>query len=167
MYWDDVLMVFAWALALTYAVSWQLSADHLYAMLLVTSGLLWPPPADFIQRTDKYLVGQLISLISFYTCLYSVKLSFLLFFRRLGRNVDRQRYIWWPVTEFSLATYFVSIGDIQYKCLARSFIEVAAECSNDKEVDYQSVTLKVNAALDVFSDFLSKIGHTAAPYCWA
>lgn len=117
--------------------------------------MLWPPPADFITRTERYYIGQLIVLISFYTSLYAVKLSFLLFFNRLGQNVHRQKYIWWPVLLFTLATYFVCIGDIQYKCIVRPFAEIVTSCSTADNIEFTLITLKLNCAMDVLTDFLS------------
>lgn len=130
-------------------------ANYLYDFVHLTSGLLWPPPTDFIAHTERYYVGQLVVLIFFYTSLYTVKLSFLLFFKRLGHNVYRQKYIWWPVLIFTLATYFVCIGDIQYKCIIRPFTEIAASCSTAENVQFTLVTLKFNCAMDVLTDFLS------------
>ncbi|KAH9905727.1 hypothetical protein F4778DRAFT_802192 [Xylariomycetidae sp. FL2044] len=154
LYWDDVLIIFAWLLALLSAICWQLVVDYLYNFLHLTGGLLWPAPQTFIQDTEHFYIGQLVVLIFFYTSLYSVKLSFLLFFKRLGQGVHAQKYIWWPILALTLATYFVCIGDIQYKCIVRPFAEIATSCSSDANVDFTLVTLKVNCAMDVLTDFL-------------
>ena len=122
----------------------------------LTSGLLWPPPKDFVVHTERFYVGQLIILISFYTSLYTVKLSFMLFFKRLERNVHRQEYIWWPVLLFTMATYFVCIGDIQYKCLVRPFEELIATCPTSENIEFRLITLKFNCAMDVLTDVLSE-----------
>lgn len=129
----------------------------MYDFMHVVSGRLWPPPPDYVINTERYYTGHLIVLLFFYTGLWSVKLSFLVFFRRLGHNISTQKYIWWPILFFTLATYFACIGDIQYKCLARPLAEIVAECNSDYYVNYSFVTFKANCALDVLSDFLSKI----------
>lgn len=132
----------------------------MYTFMYVISGRLWPPPADFLLNTERYYTGQLIVLIFFYTGLWSVKLSFLIFFRRLGQNIDKQKYLWWPVLFFTLATYFVCIGDIPYKCLVGSLDEIVVKCSPGENIKFTLDTLKVNCSLDVLSDFLSKFCPT-------
>lgn len=156
-FWDDGLVIFSWFLALLTAILWQVVSGYMYTFMYVISGRLWPPPADFLLNTERYYTGQLIVLIFFYTGLWSVKLSFLIFFRRLGQNIDKQKYLWWPVLFFTLATYFVCIGDIPYKCLVGSLDEIVVKCSPGENIKFTLDTLKVNCSLDVLSDFLIMI----------
>ncbi|OTB08910.1 hypothetical protein M426DRAFT_18309 [Hypoxylon sp. CI-4A] len=129
----------------------------MYVFMHVNSGQLWPPPADMVKKTEQYYKGQLILLMFFYTSLWSVKLSFLFFFKRLGQNVDKQKYLWWPIFAFTAASYFVCVGDIEYKCLAPSLEVIIATCSSDANIDFTIITFKVNCALDVVTDFLIMI----------
>ncbi|KAI8944155.1 hypothetical protein F4801DRAFT_572741 [Xylaria longipes] len=153
LFWDDGFIIFAWTLALLSAILWQFVSPYLYGYFEVTSGLR-PAGRYFVLNTEQYYTGQLICLIFFYSGLWSVKLSFLMFFKRLSKNVDTRRYLWWAGFAVTIATYIVCIGTIQYKCLARPLEEIIAHCSSDADIDFTLVTLKVNTALDVVTDVL-------------
>ena len=58
-----------------------------------------------------------VNLIS-YTCLWAVKFSFLFFFKGLGRQVQRQRMLWWSVFAFLVVSYAVAVGlCTDWRCL--------------------------------------------------
>ncbi|KAI0426695.1 hypothetical protein F5Y09DRAFT_350983 [Xylaria sp. FL1042] len=153
LFWDDGFVIFAWILALLSAILWSFVSPYLYFFFEVISGRR-PPGPHFVLNTEQYYIGQLIVVIFFYTGLWSVKLSFLMFFNRLSKNVDARRYLWWTAFVATIATYLICIGTIQYKCLVRPLEELMAHCSSDIDIDFTLVTLKVNTALDVFTDTL-------------
>lgn len=128
----------------------------MYQFHSITDGRHWPPPSSFVDDTEKYFRGTVVVLVFFYTSLWSVKISFLLFFRRLSQNVSGQKVLWWCVLAFTLASYVVCIGDIQYSCLAAPFESIFLCCSTAAAVRYQQTTLKFNCAIDVLTDFASK-----------
>ncbi|KAL9603437.1 MAG: hypothetical protein Q9219_001124 [cf. Caloplaca sp. 3 TL-2023] len=146
---------FAWLLALCTAIDWQIVARHMFQFMPITSGQLWPPPATFIRDTEKYYKGSIVVNVFFHTSLWAAKFSFLLFFRHLGRNVMGFNILWWTVFAFTAATYLICIGDIQYSCLADPVVKIMSHCSNDSAVRYQHITLKLNCAMDVTTDYMS------------
>lgn len=154
LYFDDGFVIFSWFLALFTAIIWQIVARFMYQFMAITSGQLWPPPTNFVNDTERYYKGSVVVLIFFYTSLWAVKISFLFFFKRLGQNVRWQKILWWCVLAFTVATYFVCIGDIQYSCLAAPLGEIISHCSSDRDVNFQLVTLKFNAAIDVLTDVM-------------
>ncbi len=127
----------------------------MYQILEIMAGLAAPGP-DFLDKTFMWLKVQLISELFFYTGLTAVKLAFLLFFKRLGHNVNRFNWFWWPVVGFVLAQYFICIGTVEYRCLLPTVQDLVGYCSTRESGDFTSVTLKFNCAMDVLSDFLSK-----------
>ncbi|KAI9718836.1 MAG: hypothetical protein M1828_006525 [Chrysothrix sp. TS-e1954] len=165
LFFDDAFVVFAWLLALFNAVHWQVVSRFMYEILSVTSGQVFPPPPTFITDSEKYYKGSVIVLVFFYSGLWAVKFSFLLFFRRLAANVSGQNILWWSVFAVTLATYFVCIGTIQYKCLAAPLLDIIKNCSNAGAINFQLATLKFNCAADFVTDYLSrstdKQGNTA------
>lgn len=162
-YWDDVLIILAWILSLVTAIIWSVVAPGLYTFYDVVSGHAQPGPS-FVTNSERYYTGQLTVLIFFYTALWSVKFSFLMFFRRLRKDVDKHEYLWWTVFAITAATYVVCIGTIQYKCLASSLRYIEAHhCSAEVNIVFTLVTLKVNCALDILTDSLSK-GQTMADF---
>ena len=148
-------MVSALVFAIANAITWQIHIGKLYYTMNVAAGLELPGP-DFVSESQSYFKSTVAVIILFYSSLWSIKISFLLLFKRLGTNVRHQKVLWWPVFGFTLATYFACIGSIQYPCLVRSFEYLAAHCATPSAISFQQVTLKLNCAWDVITDFLSR-----------
>ncbi|KUI59523.1 hypothetical protein VP1G_06755 [Cytospora mali] len=153
LYWDDAFIMVAESMVLATVGVWKWAVDAMYYVLNTQSGLAVPGPRIYTD-VRRYLNAQITVQILFYTTLLLVKLSFLSFFRRLGHNVSRQKYIWWPVLVFSVITYVVSIADIQFKCYSSPVDFVLTWCASAEANDFTMATMKANMALDVTSDFL-------------
>jgi hypothetical protein len=154
---DDFFAGFAWILLLTTAILWTVIMDKVYYMKYVLSGML--PPTDIPRLFDAirvYLHGSLAVLMMFYMGLWTIKINFLIFFKRLGYQINYFRIYWWCVTIFTVIAGAACLGNIQYSCLAVTVEESVAKCSTPSAVRYQDITLKVNCALDVLTDVLSK-----------
>jgi hypothetical protein len=152
---DDLFAGFAWILLLTTAILWTIIMDKVYYMKYVLSGMV--PPTDMVKLFDAiqvYLHGSLAVLIMFYVGLWTVKINFLIFFKRLGYQISYYRTYWWVITVFTVAAGAACIGDIQYDCLAVTVEQTMAKCSQPAAIKYQDITLKVNCALDVLTDIL-------------
>jgi heme/copper-type cytochrome/quinol oxidase subunit 2 len=67
----------------------------------VGAGVESPPP-DLVQQLVKNLIFQTSSIILLYASVFSVKFSFLFFFRLLLQRTDRLRIWWWCVTIFTI-----------------------------------------------------------------
>ncbi|KAL9006365.1 MAG: hypothetical protein Q9188_000901 [Gyalolechia gomerana] len=151
---DDACVVFALVLALATAILWQLFAKDMFAVMAVTSGQS-VPKHSFLSLGEAFKTIPMVILIFFYSTLWTIKLSFLLFFKRLTKDVRRQQLLWWPITVFTIATYFVCIGTIPYRCFTMPFLRITAECTQNAAVKFQRVTLQLNCAWDVVTDVLS------------
>ena len=120
LYVDDGLVFFALLILLVNAIVWQYAKQGLYTLLNVQAGLK-PPPADMAQQVEQYLRLSGAVIVMFYTSLWAVKLSFLIFFKRLGQNVRSQKLIWWSVTVLVVLGYVACLSTIQWWCLLPSF----------------------------------------------
>jgi hypothetical protein len=156
LYWDDALVIFAWILSLLTAVDWQIVSQYMFQFTAFTSGQLWPPPATLIDDTEKYYKGSMVVLAFFYGCLWSVKFAFLVFFRRLGRDVTFLRIQWWIVTVFTGLSLCACFADTQYWCLVAPLMKIIERCNSYHSITMSLLTLKLNCALDVITDCLSK-----------
>ena len=125
-WWDDVLVVFAWFCFLGTAIIWNRGLFGLYSQFGLANGTLLPTPAILSAFLNEQH-NQIAILVLFYSCLWSIKLSFLIFFRRLSAKVRGQRIWWWCVTGLVVATYLTCIGTIQYPCLAGDFEYIESE----------------------------------------
>ena len=121
LYADDAMVLIACLLLMTNAWIWQMSKDDLYEVIAVASGQLYPPPSDFSTNTRAYLRRSVAVIAFFYSGLWAVKLSFMLFFRRLAQNVTGQKGLWWTILVIVVATWLACLGTIHYCCLAGSF----------------------------------------------
>ncbi|KAK2616864.1 hypothetical protein QQS21_000242 [Conoideocrella luteorostrata] len=154
LYLDDYLISFAYVLLLVTAALWQWGAKDMYYILNVNAGLVQLDPVDFVKHMRRFLLVSFIVELFFYTILVLFKLSLLYFFKRLGSSAHRFKYFWWPTLVFSLCVYLVAIGDVDYKCLFGSLESITIRCNSPEGTKFLAVTLNVNCALDVLSDFL-------------
>ncbi|KAF2260653.1 hypothetical protein CC78DRAFT_410814, partial [Lojkania enalia] len=150
---DDYLTGFAWIVLLATAILWQIIVPDLYELMEVTAAVRMPS-VNFIANAERYMKGSLAVLFLFYVGLWTIKMSFLVFFYRLGEQVTYYRVSWWIVTVVTVASGAVCIGTIQYHCLAEPLVKVAVKCLSGSAIEFQNITLKVNCALDVFTDAL-------------
>ena len=121
LYADDVLVLVAWIMFLSSTVIWQIFKEDLYENLNVSSGALYPPPKTFASDTEDYLKASVAVIVFFYSSLWFVKFSFLVFFRRLGHRVRGQNILWWVVAGITVASWLASLGTLEYSCLTGSF----------------------------------------------
>ncbi|KAF2090211.1 hypothetical protein K490DRAFT_71845 [Saccharata proteae CBS 121410] len=154
LYVDDGFVFLAWTMLLAITITWQVLASDMYLDNDVATGKLFPPPADFAPRVEKFFRASVAIIFLFYSTLWSIKLSFLFFFRRLYMNIGKLMRLWWAVLALTVATWFVCIGTIEYNCLVPSLLEIEANCSSPYAVNFQRTTLQVNCVTDVVTDAL-------------
>lgn len=116
----DPFVLAAWLMSLANAVVWQKNADQLYMVIAVESGVMKMQPPELMPHIYIGLRSVFASSLLYYTALWSVKISFLLFFRNLDNSIRRQRMIWYCVLTFTLASYMICLAMIEYKCLSEA-----------------------------------------------
>jgi hypothetical protein len=136
-------------------ILWQIYADDMYLNSAVARGVQMPPP-DFAERSEGFLKFSAGFVFLFYTILWCIKFSFLFFFRRLYVNVGSWMRFWWIIFVISVATWAVCVGNIEYNCLVKPLMEIAAHCSGASSRRFQKITLILNCVLDVVTDAMSK-----------
>ncbi|KAI4225319.1 MAG: hypothetical protein L6R36_003984 [Xanthoria steineri] len=152
-YSDDYLVVAAWILLLGSAVLWQFISPNLYDLFAVTSGEK-PLTPDFISENADFLRSITPFSLLFYSCLWTVKLSFLLFFRRLGLNVKGQKIWWWCVLTITVLTWIATVADHDYKCSLRPLTWIWVHCQSPSAIRFTNNTYYGNCAADVVTDCL-------------
>jgi hypothetical protein len=101
---DDILVLVALGMLLASAVLYQIILTPMYTLLRVAAGLE-APKEDFVQKGSKYLKFQFAITCLFWSILWTVKLSFLAFFRRLSSGLKKHKTAWWIVLSFVLLSY--------------------------------------------------------------
>lgn len=125
---DDCLVAAAWLMLLASSIVWQSKAYILYWLYDVVHGKT-QFSMDFLDEYSTFMPHIVTWNVLFYSCLWSIKFSFLMFFRRLRSKVERWQTIWWWVVfAITLSTWVACIADIDYKCSVRSVIYILSKC---------------------------------------
>ena len=63
------------------------------------------PPPSFMQQAELFLKMQFAIIILFWTTLWAVKFSFLLYYKNLFAGLPNQLFWWWSVSVFVFLAY--------------------------------------------------------------
>ena len=129
----------------------------MYQFIAVRSGQLRPPPATFVKDTEKYLKNFVIVNAFFFVGLWTVKVAFLLFFRRIYENVMERKFWWWFVLALTVVTMLLGIGDMQYRCVVSPLGKMPHYCKTKAASHYQMIPRVLNCTLDVLTDYMSAV----------
>lgn len=129
---------------------------------------------EFKDRADRYLRIQFGIIILFWTCVWAVKLSILIFYKSLFDRLSRvYLYAWWAVVAF-VALSYVGCWVLQFlscKPLGSYFnigpnstfafspflkLTSAGHCIRSRDVEVSNASLYYSTAVDVACDLLSK-----------
>lgn len=161
------------------AVILQTQQTAMYRQFAINAGTIIPTPER--QKAEiKLLHTEAAILLLYYTSLWIVKLSFLVFFRRLGQKIIGQKIWWWCVLVFTVGTWASCIGSMSFKCLLSSLdyfhgkyaysisealiLTIEAECTHPSARDHERTTEIHNCVVDVVSDLASKFSVIGVLY---
>ena len=120
---DDACLFAAWLMFLAYAIIWQQTYHFPYTSNRVSLGEI-PLPADFVSQVYKYTRADIGVTLLNTIGLWAIKLSFVLFFRKLGQNVAKQRVLWWMVVGALIVGFAVVVGCYDWPCMIRPVEEI-------------------------------------------
>ncbi|KAK0258033.1 hypothetical protein LTR91_005757 [Friedmanniomyces endolithicus] len=120
---DDGFAILALVVLIANGAVMTAMAPAMYELLAVSVGREEVTPA-FMMRVSFYLKCQLASTILFWSCLWSVKASFLAFFRQLSEGLRWPRRAWWAVTIITTMSFMGSV--VTYPVSCTSFVFVIA-----------------------------------------
>lgn len=113
---DDAFVVLAYLLLLTFSCYWQVRVKSFYVVLEVAAGHALPGP-DFRYHYSHYLKVHLICFVLYGFSLWSVKLAFLIFFKRLGHRIRYQYIAWWIVFVWNIVAFIAFMGYANWRCM--------------------------------------------------
>ncbi len=113
---DDGFVVAAWLFYVALGIIFQTQINSMWIAINVGSNRQEPLSPEYIERVNVFVRLQIGTWVLSLTALWLIKFSFLLFFRKLGNHVRRQRILWWAVIGFTLASYVVCISLGVFKC---------------------------------------------------
>jgi hypothetical protein len=72
-------------------------------------------------------------------------------------QITYYRIAFWCITVFTACSGLAVIGIVEYKCVAGSATYIMSYCNSEEAIRWQNISVKLNMALDVSTDALSKI----------
>jgi hypothetical protein len=103
--WDDGFLIFGLCCLISGGAMIFTIIDSMYETEAVVFGLLTPSPADmaaFVKRSVRYRKFSATSLILMWCSICSVKLSFLMLFKKLIRHMPSLTKYWWFTLVFNI-----------------------------------------------------------------
>ena len=119
LHWDDFFAAVALGILLSNAVVLTLALPDMYQLLAVAAKVAKPKPT-FMADSTYYLKSQFASTMLFWSILWAVKASFLMYFRTLTGLMRPIRLAWWAVVIFTFLAYIGSM--ISYPISCTSFV---------------------------------------------
>ncbi|KAL8647397.1 MAG: hypothetical protein Q9226_006446 [Calogaya cf. arnoldii] len=111
-----------------------------------------PPPTDPFYR--KYLQLRLVVTLLVFMVLWSVKATFLIFYRLLFDVSRTFIRMWWAAVALVFATFWVCIGSTLTLCGSASDLFDFKKCSSPKKLHDIRATYKYWCALNVGTDLI-------------
>ncbi|KAK3986412.1 hypothetical protein QBC44DRAFT_402771, partial [Cladorrhinum sp. PSN332] len=150
---DDWLMLFALLMVIATATIQQPTMKLVYELLRVLNEVQEPSPTFLHDATIGARAYGVTAL--FYTLgVYSVKLSFLVFFYRLGSRITLYLVIWWGVVLITIGFCAASIGIVNYNCEFAPFDMIMQNCTKPESLVATFEMFKVSVAMDLVTDAL-------------
>lgn len=113
LFWDDAFAIAGIVCLTAMAILNQTSRDAIYLIELMASGGTPGPPFTTTEKISSTIIAQMkmqfFFMMLFWTTLWSVKGSLLMFYRRLFIGVDGYMKWWWAVVGFCILTWLVSV----------------------------------------------------------
>ncbi|KAF2675982.1 hypothetical protein K458DRAFT_437605 [Lentithecium fluviatile CBS 122367] len=138
LYWDDFFCVLGWAFSIPLAIQATLASG---------------PPAALGAGHGGFFLSRPMTQILFYTSLWSIKISFLIFFRRIGIcALPALRRYWIGVFCFTALTYGLTWMLNPYACWVKKGV---LACEHDGDVGVlRPVAFRIATIFDVVTDCL-------------
>lgn len=149
-------MIFAYSCLIGNNILWHTQLQAVYDSVALEHGLK-APSAFWEWETINLLRSVLTFNFLFNSCLWAVKLSFLLFFWRLGQRARGHKIWWWCVLVITGAAWLVSVGDFQYACSVNSFNWILINCLTLSSTAVEARDFRINTTMDLLTDVLSML----------
>ena len=154
--YDDALIILSWILFSITTSLYTSKSNEIYSINSILSrGYHRPLPSDLPQKLLVSIRVQWISALLFYFGLWSIKLSCLALFGRLGQNVRSQKQIWWTTLVITITSFLATIAISGWQCfLKASIAELQGYCTSPRVADFSLIAICLTTALDILTDLL-------------
>ncbi|KAK4220700.1 hypothetical protein QBC38DRAFT_505518 [Podospora fimiseda] len=125
---DDYLVIVSFLICFASTLLWAVLARSLY---------------DSIESLPYLDLSKLLDLFNKYSSTFGAILP---------AQVRTQQILWWSVFVYIIATYFITVGLMDYQCLTSKGLDIAFKCSNPATLDYEYAAMRAQQALDITTD---------------
>ncbi|KAI1332959.1 hypothetical protein F5Y16DRAFT_354444 [Xylariaceae sp. FL0255] len=150
---EDYVIALAWAILIALAVLLQTFLGDIYLIQHVENGTL-VPSADFPNTLVRGLRFDGTAIILDTIGIWSIKFSFLLFFRRFGREIQSYMTLWFIALVVVAAAGGAHIGLVPYECTFTTFTQLIGRCSLPSKISQISARYIASVVVDVISDLV-------------
>ncbi|CAN8104912.1 unnamed protein product [Discula destructiva] len=148
---EDYLMVFTLFGYVTTAVIYHVYLGDIYIFYRVSKGLEAPGP-DFPSQMTAAVRAQGIIIILTLVGIWTIKLNYLFFFRRLTRQMRVYIILWRVVLGIFLVSGAVNLALIPYQCMFGNYIYILEACATDSTIMTADIVNRTGVGLDVATD---------------
>ncbi|KAI0381478.1 hypothetical protein F5Y04DRAFT_281008 [Hypomontagnella monticulosa] len=152
---DDYFAVVGALLNLASSILWTIIGNSFYGILDGSDESMTSQRA--LGEVGLILRGHLIGAALMWSCLWSIKLSFMAFFHGLGSRIKSQRILWWSILVFVVISYVICISVLDYQCIASKGSEISKNCPSSHVAGREYAGTRVTTSLDIATDVASKL----------
>lgn len=118
-------------------------------------------PGDYLSHVTVVWRVDGVAIILLALGIWTIKINFMLIFYRLGHQIRAYATFWWASVVVIVACGAVLLGILPYDCMFKDSGWVNAHCSTASKMSYIYSVYEANVAVDVVSDFISKLSPSA------
>lgn len=153
---DDLLVYIALTILIVLGVLYTLVNDTIFEIILVGMGEM-PPTPEFYARMTFFLKVQFAIIVLFWTALWAVKFSFLMYYKKLfiGLPGNMQK-CWWAVSIFALCAY-IGCWITQLTSCEPMSTYFNGQCVTPRDIYVSNLSLYYATSVDIICDVMSKL----------
>ncbi|KAI4228834.1 MAG: hypothetical protein L6R36_001336 [Xanthoria steineri] len=151
--WDDAAVAVAVLLDLSLAAMYRYIIPTMFELDKVAKGEE-PSTTAFLLRAATYLKLQFAIIVLFWTTVWVVKISFLLFYRNLFASLREHMIGWWITAGFTAVAYLLCWAFQLGSCVPISHYFILGACETPRDIRYSNACLYVAAVGDIVSDLM-------------
>ncbi|KAL8644792.1 MAG: hypothetical protein Q9210_007070 [Variospora velana] len=150
---DDIAVAAALGLLLSLAIMYKYAIPPMFEVVAVAEGREAFTTA-LLGRAAVYLKLQFAIIVLFWSTIWTVKVSFLTFYRSLFARLPEHMRGWWLAVGFAVVTYLLCWGFQLGSCVPIPNYFILGACETPRDIRYSNASLYVAAAGDIASDLM-------------
>ncbi|KAI9894310.1 MAG: hypothetical protein M1814_003066 [Vezdaea aestivalis] len=144
---DDYLVILAMILTIALKIVYHFGLISLLEVQDLTIRQMYG--STYFKVGRRYMKLQLAGSYVYWTTIWTIKLSVLAFFKRLGNNIKSMEILWWFTMVFTILSYIGSLISYQFFCHSFGILD----CIAAKNIRLALLSFRFSTTVDIISDF--------------